>query len=81
LEEEEGLVGEKKGYVYLVFSKRSKVEFKASGNKAKAGGNKGKRKGPSVSAIDFNIGTVKKGEDGKMWVVKKAGKSRRWFRK
>jgi len=39
-----------------------------------------KRKGPNTSATSFNLGTRKKGNDGKMWTVKRSGQSRRWVR-
>ena len=39
-----------------------------------------KRKGPNTSATSFNLGTRKKGNDGKMWTVKRSGKSKRWVR-
>jgi len=39
-----------------------------------------KRKGPNTSATSFNLGTRKKGNDGKMWIVKRSGQSRRWVR-
>jgi hypothetical protein len=105
----------KDGYVYVVFSKRAKVEFKTSGTKgkttstkaktsgkkgktastkaktsgtkgktastkAKTSGKKGSRKSPIDSANDHKMGKVKKGEDGKMWVVKKAGNTQKWYR-
>ncbi len=39
-----------------------------------------KRKGPNTSATSFNLGTRKRGNDGKMWTVKRSGKSKRWVR-
>lgn len=38
------------------------------------------RKGPSASATDYSVGTVRKGLDGNMWQVVYAGSSRRWKR-
>jgi len=37
------------------------------------------RKAPTISATKRKIGTRMRGNDGKMWVVKKAGKSQRWM--
>ena len=42
--------------------------------KAKAG-----RKAPTISATKRKIGTRMRGNDGKMWEVKKSGKSQRWM--
>jgi hypothetical protein len=42
--------------------------------KAKAG-----RKAPTISATRRKIGTRMRGNDGKMWEVKKSGKSQRWM--
>ena len=42
-------------------------------SKAKAG-----RKAPTISATRRKIGTRMRGNDGKMWQVKKSGKSQRW---
>jgi hypothetical protein len=39
-----------------------------------------KRKGPNTSATSFNLGTRKRGNDGKMWTVKRSGNSKRWIR-
>ena len=38
------------------------------------------RKGPSLSATSVKRGTRKRGNDGKMWEVRRSGKSQRWFR-
>ena len=38
------------------------------------------RKSPTESATTYRIGTIKKGNDGNDWVVKKSGKNQRWFR-
>lgn len=38
------------------------------------------RKGPSLSATSVKRGTRKRGNDGKMWEVRKSGRSQRWFR-
>jgi len=37
------------------------------------------RKAPTISATKRKIGTRMRGNDGKMWEVKKAGKSQRWM--
>jgi len=37
------------------------------------------RKAPTISATKRKIGTRMRGNDGKMWQVKKAGKSQRWM--
>jgi hypothetical protein len=37
-----------------------------------------KRPSPSESATLFSIGTLKIGNDGNLWGVKKVGKSQRW---
>jgi hypothetical protein len=37
------------------------------------------RKGPTISATKRKVGTRMRGNDGKMWQVKKAGKSQRWM--
>ena len=37
------------------------------------------RKGPTISATKRKVGTRMRGNDGKMWEVKKAGKSQRWM--
>ena len=39
-----------------------------------------KRKGPAVSANSVKAGTKRKGNDNRMWVAKKSGKSQRWMR-
>tara|TARA_B110001454_G_scaffold8520_1_gene8101 strand:- start:4712 stop:6751 length:2040 start_codon:yes stop_codon:yes gene_type:complete len=38
------------------------------------------RKGPALSATSVKRGTRKRGNDGKMWEVRKSGRSQRWFR-
>ena len=38
------------------------------------------RKSPTESATAFSIGTIKKGNDGNMYIVKKVSKSQRWVR-
>ena len=38
-----------------------------------------RRKGPTISATKRKVGTRMRGNDGKMWEVKKAGKSQRWM--
>ncbi len=38
------------------------------------------RKGPAISATSVKRGTRKRGNDGKMWEVRKSGRSQRWFR-
>ena len=47
---------------------------KKSKAKAKTG-----RKAPTISATRRKIGTRMRGNDGKMWEVKKSGKSQRWI--
>ena len=39
-----------------------------------------KRKSPLESATTYMIGKIKKGNDGEDWVVKRSGKSQRWYR-
>ena len=46
--------------------------------KAKAKAKTG-RKAPTISATKRKIGTRMRGNDGKMWEVKKSGKSQRWM--
>ena len=62
-------------------AKTSAKKAKSSAKKAKSSAKKSPRKGPIDSAKNHKIGTVKKGEDGKMWIVKKAGTYKRWQRK
>ena len=38
------------------------------------------RPSPTVSATKQSVGTRKRGNDGRMWQVRRAGKSQRWFR-
>ena len=38
------------------------------------------RKGPAISAKAVRVGTRKRGNDGRMWQVRRAGQSQRWFR-
>ena len=52
-------------------TRKAKAKPKA---KAKAG-----RKAPTISATKRKIGTRMRGNDGKMWEVKKSGKSQRWM--
>jgi len=52
-------------------AKKAKPKAKA---KAKTG-----RKAPTISATKRKIGTRMRGNDGKMWQVKKSGKSQRWM--
>lgn len=51
---------------------------KAAKPKAKAKAKTG-RKAPTISATKRKIGTRMRGNDGKMWEVKKSGKSQRWM--
>jgi hypothetical protein len=37
------------------------------------------RKAPTISATKRKVGTRMRGNDGKMWEVKKSGKSQRWM--
>ena len=53
---------------------KPKTKSKSKKTKAKAG-----RKAPTISATRRKIGTRMRGNDGKMWQVKKAGKSQRWM--
>ena len=39
------------------------------------------RPSPTESATLFKVGTIKKGNDGNKWIVKKVGKSQRWVKK
>ena len=52
-------------------TRKAKPKAKA---KAKTG-----RKAPTISATKRKIGTRMRGNDGKMWQVKKSGKSQRWM--
>lgn len=36
------------------------------------------RKGPTISALEVDVGTICYGNDGQLWRVKLAGKSQRW---
>ncbi len=38
------------------------------------------RKSPALSAKSVKVGTRKRGNDGRMWQVRRAGKTQRWFR-
>ena len=38
------------------------------------------RPSPTESATLFKVGTIKKGNDGNKWIVKKVGKSQRWVK-
>jgi len=58
---------------------RAKTTAKKSVAKPKAKAKSG-RKGPDISATKRKIGTRMRGNDGKMWEVKPAGKSQRWVR-
>ena len=51
-----------------------KTTTRKSKPKAKTG-----RKAPTISATKRKIGTRMRGNDGKMWEVKKSGKSQRWM--
>jgi hypothetical protein len=58
-----------------------KAKPKATTRKAKAKPKaKAGRKSPDISATKRKIGTRMRGNDGKMWEVKPAGKSQRWVR-
>jgi len=54
--------------------KAKKTTTRKAKPKAKAG-----RKAPTISATKRKIGTRMRGNDGKMWEVKKSGKSQRWM--
>lgn len=64
-------------YEFGISTKKIKVIFSSSKKNQK----KKDRPSPSESATLFKVGTVKKGNDGNQWVVKKAGTSVRWVRK
>lgn len=57
----------------------AKAKKPAAKSKPKAKAKSG-RKGPDISATKRKIGTRMRGNDGKMWEVKPAGKSQRWVR-
>jgi hypothetical protein len=59
-------------------SKLIKALMKKSGNQTRKNKNKG-RKGPSESATDFPVGTIKIGNNKKKWIVKKVSNgTQRW---
>jgi hypothetical protein len=66
-------------------TKSEKVKKKATRRRKAKGGSKRvstKRKSPEQSATLYKIGTVKKGNDGNRWVVKKASNGvKRWVKK
>ena len=39
-----------------------------------------KRPSPPVSATQFSEGTIKKGNDGNQWIIKRIGNSNRWVK-
>jgi len=57
---------------------KAKVAKKTTTRKAKPKAKAG-RKAPTISATRRKIGTRMRGNDGKMWEVKKSGKSQRWM--
>ncbi len=57
---------------------KTKAKPKATTRKAKPKAKTG-RKAPTISATKRKIGTRMRGNDGKMWEVKKSGKSQRWM--
>lgn len=57
---------------------KTKVAKKTTTRKAKPKAKAG-RKAPTISATKRKIGTRMRGNDGKMWEVKKSGKSQRWM--
>ena len=56
----------------------TKPKAKTSAKKSKAKAKTG-RKAPIISATKRKVGTRMRGNDGKMWQVKKSGKSQRWM--
>jgi hypothetical protein len=59
---------------------KAKVAKKTTTRKAKPKAKaKTGRKAPTISATRRKIGTRMRGNDGKMWEVKKSGKSQRWI--
>ena len=65
-----------KAYTRSRFGKKKVKKYKKFKKYTAAGG----RKSPGVSARNFPVGTVKKGLDGKSWVIVKVGTSKRWKR-
>jgi hypothetical protein len=63
-----------KGKVTVKPKTTKKTTTRKAKPKAKAG-----RKAPTISATKRKIGTRMRGNDGKMWEVKKSGKSQRWM--
>ena len=57
---------------------KAKAAKKTTTRKAKPKAKTG-RKAPTISATRRKIGTRMRGNDGKMWEVKKSGKSQRWM--
>ena len=57
---------------------KAKAAKKTTTRKSKAKAKTG-RKAPTISATRRKIGTRMRGNDGKMWEVKKSGKSQRWM--
>ena len=55
-------------------AKKAKPKARKTTRKKKTG-----RKAPTLSATKRKIGTRMRGNDGKMWQVKKSGKSQRWM--
>lgn len=58
-------------------SRSTKKRSVAKRDRSKSSG----RKGPPVSATAYSVGTVKRGNDGNLWVIINAGNSKRWKRK
>ena len=65
-----------KGKVTVKPKATKKTTTRKAKPKAKA---KTGRKAPTISATRRKIGTRMRGNDGKMWEVKKSGKSQRWM--
>ena len=69
------------GHIELWGAESNGEEFKFTGLEAEMVYRTYKgRKGPSLSATSVKQGTQRKGNDGKIWEVRKAGKSQRWYR-
>ena len=59
--------------------KPAKPKAKATKKTTRKASAKTGRKAPTISATKRKIGTRMRGNDGKMWEVKKSGKSQRWM--
>ena len=59
--------------------KKAPAKKKAKPNSLRSAATRGGRKAPTISATKRKVGTRMRGNDGKMWQVKKSGKSQRWM--